>query len=97
MDFDTFNGVSKSRKILYRIIAVLLILLGIAIAIYLIPNLIPLIKRTPYQLLHPEVRVRNELGLDWFWQYVGWFITYIIFRIAKSFYKDSQKPTIASK
>ncbi|RIV46482.1 hypothetical protein D2V05_03800 [Flagellimonas pelagia] len=69
------------------------ILLGAAIGIYLIPDLIPLIKRTPYQLLDPEIRVRNKLGIDWFWQYIGWFITYMIFRIGKSFYKDSQKPT----
>ncbi|KQC30332.1 hypothetical protein [Flagellimonas eckloniae] len=90
---DIFSKVSKSRKVLYRIIAALLILLSIAIGIYLIPSLMPLIKRTPYQLLHPEVRVRNELGLDWFWQYVGWFIAYMIFRIGKSFYKDSKKPS----
>ncbi len=89
---DTFNEVSKSRKILYRIIAALLILLAVAIGVYLIPDLIPLIKRTPYQLLHPEVRVRNALSLDWFWQYVGWFIVYMVFRIGKSFYKDTKKP-----
>jgi hypothetical protein len=96
-DFDTFSEVSRNRKILYRIIAALLILLGVAIAIFLIPGLIPLLKRTPYQLLHPELRVRNALSLDWFWQSVGWFIVYMIFRIAKSFYKDSQKPTSTFK
>ncbi|MEX0291039.1 MAG: hypothetical protein AB3N14_18190 [Flavobacteriaceae bacterium] len=90
---DTFSVVSKSRKILYRIIAALFILLSIAIGIYLIPDLIPLIKRTPYQLLHPDFHVRGDLGYDWFWQSVGWFIAYMIFRIGKSFYKDSQKPS----
>lgn len=90
---DIFNEVSKSRKILYRIIAALLILLGVAIGIYLIPDLIPLIKMTPYQLLDPKAVVRNELTHDWFWQSVGWFVAYVMFRIGKSFYKDSNKPS----
>ena len=90
---DTFNEVSKSRKILYRIIAAFLILMSVAIGIYLIPDLIPLIKRTPYELLEPNPVIRHELRIDWFWQYVGWFIAYLIFRIGKSFYKDSKKPS----
>ena len=64
-----------------------------AIGIYLIPDLIPLLKRTPYQLLHPKAGVRNELGHDWFWQYIGWIIAYMLFRIGKSFYKDTKKPS----
>jgi hypothetical protein len=90
---DTFSEVSKNRKILDRILGILLILISVGIAIFIIPSLIPLIKRTPYELLHPKLRVRNELGHDWFWQFVGWFIAYMIYRIGKSFYKDSQKPS----
>ncbi len=88
---DTFNEVSKSRKILDRTLGIVLILISIAIGVFLIPSLIPLIKRTPYQLLHPDFNIRGDLGYDWFWQSVGWFIAYMIFRIGKSFYKDSQK------
>lgn len=94
---NTFNLVSKSRKILDRTIGVFLILMGMAIGFYLIPDLIPLIKRTPYQLLHPKVRVRNALGLDWFWQSVGWIIAFFILRNGIAFLSDSSKPSSTSK
>nr|WP_293283244.1 hypothetical protein [Allomuricauda sp.] len=94
---NTFNVVSKSRKILDRTIGVFLILMGIAIGFYLIPDLIPLIKRTPYQLLHPKIGVRNALGLDWFWQSIGWIIAFFLFRSGRAFLRDSKKPSSTSK
>ncbi len=88
-----FYEVSKSRKILYIIVAALLILLGVAIGIFLIPDLIPLIKRTPYQLLEPSSFLRHMLHVDWFLQFLGWLLAYVIFRTGIGFYRDSQKPT----
>ncbi len=74
-------------------IASLLILLGVAIGIFLIPILIPLIKRTPYQLLEPNAFIRNMLQVDWFLQFLGWLLVYVIFRSGIGFYKDSKKPS----
>ncbi len=90
---NTFRVVSKSRKILERILGISLILISIATAIFLIPSLIPLIKRTPYQLLEPDPVIRHELRIDWFFQFFGWFIAYFIFRSGRAFLRDSKKPS----
>tara|TARA_Y100001933_G_C18881139_1_gene514074 strand:+ start:158 stop:442 length:285 start_codon:yes stop_codon:yes gene_type:complete len=88
-----FSEVSKNRKILNRTLGILLILISSAIAIYLIPSLMPLIKRTPYQLLEPDAFVRYELQHDWFMQLVGWIIAFFTFRNGRAFLRDSKKTT----
>ena len=88
---DTFNEVSKKRKNLDRILGILLILTGIAIAILLLPSLIPLIKRTPYQLLDPKATIRNELGVSWIFHFIGLVLAYVTFISGRGFLRDSKK------
>lgn len=90
---DTFSEVSKSRKILERILGILLILISIAIGVYLIPSFLPLIRKTPYLLLEPNALVRHELSRDWFLQSIGWIIAYFAFRNGRAFLRDSKKPS----
>jgi len=88
-----FNEVSRNRKILDRIIGILLILISIAIAIFLIPSLIPLIKRTPYQILEPDSYIRHKLGVDWIMQSIGWICAYYTYRGGRDFLRDSKNPS----
>lgn len=88
---DIFNEVSKARKILNIIFGVILIVISVAVVYFLVQYLIPLIKRTPYQLLDPDMTIRNELSHDWFFQFLGWFFVYVVFRSGISFFKDSIK------
>ena len=90
---NTFNEVSKKRKNLDRILGILLILTGIAIAILLLPSLIPLIKRTPYQLLDPKPTIRHELGVDWIFHFISLALAYVTFSSGRAFLRDSKKPS----
>jgi hypothetical protein len=94
---DTFSEVFKNRKILDRILGILLILISVGIVMFLIPSLIPLIKRTPYQLLDPKPTIRHELGVDWIFQFIGWSLVYVTFRSGRAFLRDSKETTSARK
>ncbi len=91
-ELGIFTEVSKSRRILDRTLGILFILISIVIGCFLIPDLLPLIRKTPYLLLEPDSLVRHELSLDWFMQFVGWIIAFFTFRIGRAFLKDSKKP-----
>ncbi|MAO15451.1 hypothetical protein LDL77_15680 [Flagellimonas marinaquae] len=93
---DTFNEVSRNRQILDRTLGILLSLIGIAIGIFLIPDFLPLLERTPYLLLEPDAGVRHELGYAWFMQSVGWIIAFFAFRSGRAFLRDSKKTTSTS-
>lgn len=88
---------SKARKIIEIVLGILFIFLSIAIFVFLIPDLVPLLKRTPYLLLEPNMRLRNEFGQDWFWQSIGWVIAYFCFRGGRSFLRDAWKPRNTSE
>lgn len=90
---DTFNQVSKSRKNLDRILGILLIIASIGITIFLVPSLIPLIKRTPYQLLEPDPVIRHELRIDWFFHFIGLALACVAFISGRAFLRDSKKPS----
>ncbi|WP_431126372.1 hypothetical protein [Flagellimonas flava] len=89
---DTFNEVSKSRKILDRTVGVLLILLSVAIAIFLIPGLWALIRKLT-KLITYEPGDLFSFRYSSFTQFVGWLLAYVIFRTGIGFYRDSKKPT----
>ena len=68
--------------------------MSIAIGVFFIPDLLALIKKTPYQLLDPNMRVRNELWMNWFFQFLGWALVYVIFVSGRGFLRDSKKSSI---
>jgi hypothetical protein len=90
---DTFNEVSNKHKNLDRVLGILLILISGVIASFLIPSLIPLIKRTPYQLLDPKPTIRHELGVDWIFHFISLALAYVTFSSGRAFLRDSQKPS----
>ena len=83
--------VSKARKVIETVLGILFICLSIAIVVFLLPDFIPLVKRTPYLLLEPKVELRREMQIDWFWQSIGWIIAYFSFRGGRSFLRDAWK------
>ena len=88
----TFSVVSKARKIFDRLFGVLLILIGIVIVIFLIPELLPLIKKSAFLLLELGAPfVKHGLYEDWFMQIIGWTIAIILFRGGKAFLMYSNK------
>lgn len=91
LKMDTFNKVSKSRKIIDRVLGILLILISIAIAIFLVPSLMSLIKRTPYQLLEPDPVIRHMLGVDWTLHFIGLALDCVAFIGGRAFLRDSNK------
>lgn len=68
---NIFIEVSKGRIILETILGIFFTVLGIAIGVLLLPDLLPLLKRTPFLLLEPRAGVRHELSIKWFWQSIG--------------------------
>lgn len=79
-------------QLLEKNFGILLIGISIAIAVYLIPSLWPILKRTPYELLEPNAGIRHKLRYDWFMQSIGWIIAYFAFRGGRAFLRDSKKP-----
>ena len=86
---NIFIEVSKGRKILETILGIFFTVLSIAIGVFLLPDLLPLLGRTPYLILEPDSGVRHELSIDWFWQSIGWVIAYFCFRGGRSFLRDA--------
>jgi hypothetical protein len=79
------------------VLGILFICLSIAFVVFLLPDFIPLVKRTPYLLLEPKAELRREMQLDWFWQFVGWIIAYFSFWGGRSFLRGAQKSSMHRK
>ncbi|GLU44416.1 hypothetical protein [Allomuricauda sp. NBRC 101325] len=97
MDFDTFSEMSRNRKTLDRIVGLLLILISLAIAVFLIPSSIPVIRKAPYFLLDPDMGVRGEMWYDLLVHSVGWIIAFFIFRSGRAFLRGSKKHASTNK
>ncbi|MEM7484257.1 MAG: hypothetical protein AAF348_03525 [Bacteroidota bacterium] len=78
---------------LNKILGILLILISIVIGVFLIPGFLDMMEKLIDLLTTFETHARYEFSHAFFTQLLGWFITYIIFRAGKSFYKDGQKPS----
>ena len=77
------------RKIFESAFGVLLILLGMAIGAFLIPDLLPLVKKSAFLLLEPGAPfVKHGLYEDWFMQAIGWTFALLFFHNGRLFLRD---------
>lgn len=85
---------SRYGQILDRTLGILFILISLAIAVFLIPRFIPLIRRVPYFLLDPDLGIRNEAWYDLFVHSVGWIIVYYLFKSGRRLFKKTNNPPV---
>ena len=92
MEKDTFNLMSERRKIFDRTFGVLQILVGVVIGAFLIPDLLPLIKKSAFLLLEPGAPfVKHGLYEDWFTQTIGWTFSILLFQNGRAFLRFGKK------
>nr|WP_299000379.1 hypothetical protein [uncultured Allomuricauda sp.] len=83
---------SEKHKIFDRIFGVFQVLLGVVIGAFLIPDLLPLIKKSAFLLLEPGAPfVKHGLYEDWFMQIIGWTFSILLFQNGRAFLTYSKK------
>ena len=91
---DTLKLMSKKHKIFNRTFGMLLVLISLVIGSLLVPNLLPLIKKSAFLFLEPGAPfVRQGLYEDWFMQAIGWTFAIIFFHNGRMFLSYDKKPS----
>lgn len=82
---------SKSLQILNKFLGILCILISIVIVGFLIPGLLPLVKKLIALLTTFTTHARYEFSHAFLLQMIGWVIAYFTFNTGRDFIKDSKR------